>query len=129
SCAGRRRMAAGAFPSVQSDVMMITPGGKEHGLRAVALRDLKAEHVAIERQRPFQVRHFQMNVADPDLRMKGMGLHDWLVHILIASGLENIFHWATGDCSPFSRSQGRPSVRVGNRRMLAGFPHGCSSRT
>ena len=40
--------------------------------------DLKAEHVAIERQRPFQVGHFQMKVADPDLRMKWMGLHNWL---------------------------------------------------
>src|SRR6185436_15619259 len=98
SCAGRRRMAAGAFPSVRSDVMVITPGGKEHGLRAVALGDLKAEHVAIERQRALQIGHLQMNVADPDLRMKWMGLHDWLVHIL-----DCVRHWTTGDYSPFSR--------------------------
>jgi len=103
SRAGRRRLASGAFPSVQSDVMVITPGGEENGLRPVALCDLKAEHVSIERQRPFQVRHFQMNVADPDLRMKWMGFHDELVHILIASGLENICHWVTSDYSPFSR--------------------------
>jgi len=50
-------------------MMVIISGGKEHGLRPVALRDSKAEHVAIERQRPFQVRHFEVNVADPNLRM------------------------------------------------------------
>ena len=37
---------------------------------SIALRQFKAEHVAVERERPFQVGHFQMDVANPNLRMK-----------------------------------------------------------
>jgi hypothetical protein len=78
--AGRWRLASGAFPSVQSDVMVITPAERNTACAPWRCVISKPKHVAIERQRPFQVRHFQMNVANPDLQMKWVGLRDWLVH-------------------------------------------------
>jgi hypothetical protein len=34
-----------------------------------ALSQFKAEHIAVEGQRPFQIGHLQMNVSDADFRM------------------------------------------------------------
>ena len=75
--AGWWRLAARALPCVQADVMMITTGSHKRRLLAEALSDFKAEHVAVKGKRAFQIGHLQVNVANPDLRMKWMGLHDW----------------------------------------------------
>lgn len=69
--AGRRWFAATAFPGVEADVMMITTSGDEGRAGAVALRELKAEHAAVEGERALQIGHLQMNVADANAGMDG----------------------------------------------------------
>ena len=59
-----RRLPARAFPSVQPNVMVIAAGGDKRRLRAVPLCKFKAQQVAVKRQRPFEVGHFQMYMAD-----------------------------------------------------------------
>src|SRR5213592_958240 len=68
-CAWRRRRSTRTFPSVQANVMVIVTGGKKRCLRAVTLREFKTKDIPVKRDRPFQVGHFQMDVANPDLRM------------------------------------------------------------
>lgn len=53
---GRGSGTAGAFPCVQSDVMMIATRSDESGLRAVTLREFKAQDAAIKRKSALQVR-------------------------------------------------------------------------
>ena len=50
---------------------MIAAGGHERGGWTEPLRELKAEHVAIEAQRTIQVRHPEMNMPDADVWMNG----------------------------------------------------------
>jgi hypothetical protein len=64
------RRATHTFPRVQTDVVVISARGEECGLTAVALRDLEAQNIPIELQRTIEVRHFQVDVADADLRMQ-----------------------------------------------------------
>jgi hypothetical protein len=59
---GARRAPAG--PRIEPDVMMVVAGGQEHGVRAVARRDLETQHVAIERHRAIEVADGQMDMAD-----------------------------------------------------------------
>ena len=49
------------------------------GLRAKALLQFKAQHIAIKSQRPFEVGDFQMNVADADTRINWLVAHGWLI--------------------------------------------------
>src|SRR5262249_5027959 len=62
--AGRWRAAAGAFPRVETDVVVIAACGHERGLVAVALHQLAAENAARERERPVEVGDLEMDVAD-----------------------------------------------------------------
>lgn len=64
-----RRQSTRAFPRVQSDMMMIPARRDKRRALAVALGQFKPKHAAIKRQRPIQVRHFQMHVANPDFRI------------------------------------------------------------
>ena len=45
---------------------MVAPRRDERGLVAVALHDVEAEDVAVERQRAVDIRHLQVDVADVD---------------------------------------------------------------
>src|SRR2546423_10748635 len=58
----RRRPPAG--PGIEADVVMVAAGREEHGIAAVAGRDVEAEHVAIERNGAVEIGHRQMNVAN-----------------------------------------------------------------
>jgi hypothetical protein len=69
-CAWRRRRSTRTFPSVQANVMVIVTGGKKRCLRAVALREFEAQRIAVKRECPFQIGYLQVDVANPDLRMK-----------------------------------------------------------
>jgi hypothetical protein len=60
----------GAFPGVQTDVMVIASSREKRYFLSVPLRDLKAENVPIKVERTFQVGHLQMNVANSDLWVK-----------------------------------------------------------
>src|SRR5215469_11927377 len=53
--ARRWRRAAETFPSVKTDVVMITSGRDERGFAAVAGCKFEAKHVAIEPKRPLKV--------------------------------------------------------------------------
>jgi hypothetical protein len=48
--------------------MVIAAGRQERRLTTVALRDLEPEDAAIERDRPFEIRYFQVNVTDARTR-------------------------------------------------------------
>ena len=50
--------------------MMIAADGQKRRLPSEALRELKTKHVAIERKRPVEIGHLQMNVADAYLRIR-----------------------------------------------------------
>src|SRR4051812_48287671 len=56
-----------ARPRVQRDMMVIVAGGEKRGL-LVLLRDVQAEDVAIELQRPLEVGHGQVDM--PDIRSR-----------------------------------------------------------
>src|ERR1043166_8405482 len=47
----------------------LSAGGKKSGLVPIPLRELKAEHVPVKRDRALQISHFQMDMADAHLRM------------------------------------------------------------
>jgi hypothetical protein len=49
---------------------MITSGGQERRLTTEALRQVKPKHTVVKRERSIQIRNFQMNMADPDGRVK-----------------------------------------------------------
>ena len=68
-CAERRRLAVKALPCVQSNVMVITAGGKKRSLVSHALHEFKPKHVPIKSNSAFQISHFQMHMADPNLRI------------------------------------------------------------
>jgi hypothetical protein len=56
--AGRRWRTAETFPRVQSDVMMISPGGNKRCFCPQALHQFKPEHAAVKSERAFQIRNF-----------------------------------------------------------------------
>src|SRR4051812_20114104 len=66
--AGRRRMAAFAFPGVQPDVMVIAAGRNEGSLVTHALHHLETKYAAIESHGAIEIGHFQMNMPDPRSR-------------------------------------------------------------
>lgn len=67
----RRRRAAGAFPGVQADVMVVATGADEGRLRAEALLELEAEHAAIKSEGAIKVGDLEVNVTDADARIDG----------------------------------------------------------
>lgn len=72
--ARRRRLSAEAFPGVDREMMVIVAGGHEHGAVALA-RHLEAQDIPIEAKRALEIRHLQMDMADPHARIDGF---DWL---------------------------------------------------
>jgi hypothetical protein len=64
---GRRRRSTGAFPSVEADVMVIAPGGKECRLVSVALGNVESKDVMVKGKGAVEVGHLQMNMANSDL--------------------------------------------------------------
>src|SRR5436305_13939022 len=58
-----------ALPSVKSDMMMITARGNKRCVFAVSLCQLKSENAAVKIERPLQISHLQIQIAE---------LHDWL---------------------------------------------------
>ena len=93
--AGGGRGAAAAFPGVEADVVMVTAGGDERGLRAEALHEFEAEHVAVEGERAVEVGDLEVDVADADVR--GECGHD---------------PPAKGECRLMQRGMGRWESRV-----------------
>jgi hypothetical protein len=65
----RRRRSTGAFPRIQADMVMVSPGADECRLRSESLRQLKSQHSRIERECAVEVGYFQVNVSDADIRM------------------------------------------------------------
>src|SRR5581483_8359640 len=64
----RRRRAAAAFPGVQPDMVMIA-AGRDEGRARHPLSQFEPEHADIKGKRTFNIRHFQMYVADADARI------------------------------------------------------------
>jgi len=64
-CAGWRRSAAAAFPSVETDMVMITARRHEGCVPAIGLHQLEAEHAAIEAERPVEIGDLEVNMPDP----------------------------------------------------------------
>ena len=69
--AGRRRPAAGALPGVQSDMVVVAAGRQERRLPPVELLHLEPEHPGIEADRPVDVGHLQVDMADARSRRDG----------------------------------------------------------
>src|SRR5687767_7004093 len=64
--AGWRWRTAGTLPRVQRDVVVIAARREKRGLTPDPLRHLEAQHIPPKSERPLEVRHFQMHMADPD---------------------------------------------------------------
>lgn len=64
-----RWRSALTLPSVQANVMVIPARRQERRLPPHALHDLEAQHTVVERDRPFQVGDFEMDVADAGMRI------------------------------------------------------------
>src|SRR4029079_15217122 len=60
-----------AFPSVQSDVVVIIACRKECSFMSIALHQIKAEHATIESDGAIKVFNFQVNVSDAHTRING----------------------------------------------------------
>ena len=69
--AGRRRRAAETLPRVQADVVVVAAGGNERRLRSHALHQFKPKNAAVKRERAFQVRYLEMDMADRYPRVDG----------------------------------------------------------
>src|SRR5688572_9802476 len=69
---GRRR-AALALPGIEPDMVMIVAGGAEGRARPIALRQFEAEHVAVEGNRPVDIRDLEVDMADPRPGIDGGG--------------------------------------------------------
>jgi len=54
---------------VQADVMMITTRRNERCLRTEPMSQFEAQYPAVKIKRPVEIRHFQVNVANPHLRI------------------------------------------------------------
>jgi hypothetical protein len=76
--AGLRRDSAPALPRIQPDVVMVVARTEEGGLRPPPLCHLEAKHTGVEGNGAFQVRHFQVDVADADATIDPLahGNHD-----------------------------------------------------
>jgi hypothetical protein len=61
--------SASTLPRIQRNVVMISASREEGSLRAPPLRDFESEHAAVERERPFEIGHLQVNVTDSDGRI------------------------------------------------------------
>jgi hypothetical protein len=68
-----RRGAAAALPGVDAEMMVIAAGAEERRLVADAQDEVEPEHVAVEAERPVDVRDFQMDVPDVDARIDRRG--------------------------------------------------------
>lgn len=81
--AGSWRRTASTLPCIQSDVMMITTGGKKRRLTPHALRDLEAQHVAIKSKRAFEIGDLEMDMADFDPCInrlwRGISVHAYIL--------------------------------------------------
>ena len=60
----RRRLAAGALPRVQGDVMVIATSTQEGRGVAHALRDGETQHAVIERERTLEIGDLEVDVPD-----------------------------------------------------------------
>lgn len=56
---------------------MITTSAQEGGVLAHVLHYLEAEHVAIEGDRPMEIGHFEVDVADSNFRVNGSVSRYW----------------------------------------------------
>src|SRR5262245_15546956 len=63
---GRRR-AAGTFPRIQSNVVMISPSRQKGRLLSKALGQIKPKHVPIKSDCSLQIRDLQMHVTNSGL--------------------------------------------------------------
>ena len=66
--AGRGRLPAEAFPGIDREMMVIVAGGHEHGAVPFA-RHLEAQDIAVKAERTLEIRHLQMDMADPHARI------------------------------------------------------------
>jgi hypothetical protein len=57
----------------EADMVVIAAGRHEGGLGAVALHQLEAEDAAIEAERPVEIGHLQVDMADPHAGIDGTG--------------------------------------------------------
>jgi len=74
----RGRRPARALPSVQTDVVVVVARGQEGGVEPdLTTIDVhaEAERVAIERDSAVEIRDVEVDVADADGGMYGLGLH------------------------------------------------------
>jgi len=58
-------------PGVEPDVVMVAARREEHGVPPVATRHLEAEDVAVEGERPVEIGHGEMDVADASVGVNG----------------------------------------------------------
>lgn len=73
------RAAAEAFPGVEADVVVVSARGEKRGGGAEALHDFKAEDIAVETDRAFQIRHLEVDVADADAGVDGGRVHAFMM--------------------------------------------------
>src|SRR3989440_7113525 len=87
----RRRPPAG--PGIEADVVMVAAGREEHGIAAVAGRDVEAEHVAIERNGAVEIGHRQMNVDRKSTRLNSS--HDQISYAVFCLKKKKNTKWQT----------------------------------
>src|SRR5262249_22791137 len=73
--AGRGGLAAGAFPRVEAEMMMVAASGEKGGAVPHLGDQVEAEQIAIKADRPVEIGDLEMNVADARA-----GWNRWLVH-------------------------------------------------
>src|SRR5438128_11960324 len=103
-----RRMAALALPGIETDVVMIAAGRNKCRARAHTLRQLEAEHAAIEAERAVEVGDLQVHMPDP------RASDDWWI----------LRHGGSPVGSFLSRKKRGARVHSAAKRMVSGnAPH------
>ena len=88
--AWRRRLAIGALPGVESNVVMIAARGEKGAAAPIPLRQLKAEHITVKRNRALEVRDFEMDMSDACPRINCALIHAAVSTCKVVSASESI---------------------------------------
>ena len=121
---GRRRRA-GALPRVDPDVVVVVAGGEEGGVEATLATvggHAEPEGVAVERERAVEIGDAEVDVADPDGRVDGFGVHAGSVPVHRPPGHRciHLTGRAQARIAPWTRSHRKLVGRAREREAIAG---------
>ena len=71
-----RRPAVGAFPGVETDVVMVSPCRQKRGLSSEPLGQLQPDDIPVEGERALEIGDLEMDMPDPKSWFNGKMRHE-----------------------------------------------------